>query len=44
MRVVVLFMENGDTPLAIFGAPQDLHSQPSPTGLLRRHVDGLVAA
>ena len=44
MGVVGLFMEHDDTPLALIGAPQDLHSRAVPTGLLRRHTDGLVAA
>jgi hypothetical protein len=43
IAAVQLFMEHDDTPLFILGAPQDLHSQPSPTGLSRQHVDGLVA-
>jgi hypothetical protein len=42
--VVDLFMEHDDTPLALIGAPQDLHSRAVPTGLVRRHTDGVVAA
>jgi hypothetical protein len=44
MGVVELFMEHDETPLAIVGAPQDLHSRAVPTGLLRRHADGVMAA
>ena len=44
MAAVELFMEHGDTPLAIIGAPADLHSRAASTDLVRRHIDGLVAA
>ena len=43
MAAVELFMEHDDTPLAIIGAPHGLHSQAA-TDLLRRHIDGLIAA
>jgi hypothetical protein len=44
MAAVELFLEHDDTPLAIICAPQDLDAQAAPTGFLRRHIDGLVAA
>ena len=44
MAAVELFMEHDDTPLAIIGAPQDLHSQATPADLLRQPIDGFVAA
>jgi hypothetical protein len=41
---VELFMEHHVTPLGIIDAPEDLYSRAAPTDVLRRHIDGLVAA
>jgi hypothetical protein len=44
MAAVEPFMEHCDMHLAIIVAPEHLYSQAASTDLLRRHIDGLVAA
>jgi hypothetical protein len=40
---VELCMEHRVTPLAIIGAPEDLHSRAAPTDVRRRHIDRFAA-